>query len=113
MNNENFIKQFNEMAAYTNDLAVRKGFWENDNDSKNAEKIALAHSELSEALEAMRHGNPPDDKIPDFSGAEAELADLVIRVMDLAHARGWRLAEAILKKMEYNESRPYKHNKSF
>jgi NTP pyrophosphatase (non-canonical NTP hydrolase) len=36
------------------------------------------HSELSEALEALRSGNKPDDHIPAFSGLAAELADVLL-----------------------------------
>ena len=72
------------------------------------------HSELSEALEALRHGNPPDDKIPEFNGVEAELADCVIRIFDYCKQRGYRIVEAILAKHKFNETRPYKHgNKKF
>lgn len=90
---------------------MRKGFW--GEERNDAEMIALCHSELSEALEALRQGNPPDDKIPEFSGAEAELADCLIRIFDMCHGRGWRLAEAVLTKMEYNAGRPYRHGKTF
>ena len=71
--------------------------------------IALMHSELSETLEAYREGNPESTKIPPYTKVEAEMADVVIRVIDHCHARGHRLAEAILAKMAYNESRPHKH----
>lgn len=71
------------------------------------------HSELSEALEALRHGNPMDDHIPEFTGVEAELADVVIRVMDYACSRNLRLGEAIVAKMAYNTTRENKHGKLF
>jgi NTP pyrophosphatase (non-canonical NTP hydrolase) len=71
--------------------------------------ISLMHSELSEVLEAYRHGNPPSEKLPGFTSVEEELADVVIRVLDHAGARGHRVAEAVLAKMEYNEGRPFKH----
>lgn len=45
-------------------------------------KIALIHSEASEGLEAYRT-NAPDDKLPQFAGITAEMADVLIRVGDL------------------------------
>ena len=45
-------------------------------------KIALIHSETSEGLEAYRK-DAIDDKITDFAGITAEMADVLIRVGDL------------------------------
>lgn len=104
-----FISAFNQLADEVHQNAKAHGFWETDRN--DGEMICLMHSELSEAHEAIRHGNPPDDKVPEFLGTEAELADVIIRIMDMAHARKWRVAEALIAKMEMNKSRPYKHGK--
>lgn len=91
--------------------AIEKGWWEDPR--PDAELIALMHSELSEALEALRAGNPADDKISWFTGVEAELADCVIRIFDAAAGKGWNVTGAILAKMKFNEKREYKHGKQF
>lgn len=102
-----FPSEFDKIAVEVNQTAIEKGWCEDDRNE--GELIALMHSELSEALEALRHGNPPDDKIPEFSGAEAELADVIIRIMDMAVAKGYRVGDAVVAKMEFNKSRSYKH----
>ena len=71
---------FDRLSKQVNDNARAHGWW--DAERNNGEMIALMHSELSEALEAERHGNPPSDHIPKFSGMEEEFADVIIRIMD-------------------------------
>ena len=106
-----FIGEFNKLSKDIHQNAVDKGFWEGERN--DGELLMLIVTELAEACEALRHGNPPDNHIPEFSGAEAELADAVIRIMDHAEGRGWRLAEAMIAKNTYNKFRPRKHGKEF
>lgn len=89
-----------------------------------ATKICLMHSELSEALEAVRIGKfrmyteegplvrTEGGKIVEHykpEGMVAELADVVIRAMDLCEALGISLEDAILHKAMYNKTRPFRH----
>ena len=69
-----------------------------------AEKLALIHSEVSEAMEGARK-NLMDDKLPHRKMLEVELADAVIRILDLAGALQLDLAGAIQEKLAYNAVR--------
>jgi len=102
-----FLIGFTEMQEAVYKTAVEHGWW--DDERNNGELIALMHSELSEGLDSLRHGDPPSDHIPEFSGLEEEFADVIIRIMDYAQARGLRVGEAVLAKAKFNESRRYKH----
>lgn len=68
---------------------------------------------MSEFFEAHRNHalNKPCDKKtePQITNAQEELADIVIRVCDLAQELGIDLGEAVVAKMAYNKTRPHKH----
>ncbi len=64
-------------------------------------KLALVHSEVSEALEAVRHA--------DFDNFGEELADVLIRVLDLADGLGVDLDTHVERKLQKNRERGYRH----
>jgi NTP pyrophosphatase (non-canonical NTP hydrolase) len=88
-------------------VAVDHGWW--DESRNNGECIALMHSELSEALEALRHHRPVSDHIAPIGLLEEELADVIIRVLDFSEALNLDIGSALLKKIEFNRTRPHKH----
>lgn len=67
-------------------------------------KVALIHSEVSEALEAHRK-DKMDDHLPHRKGVEVELADVLIRIFSLAEWMKLDLSGAMMEKLEYNRHR--------
>jgi len=68
------------------------------------ELLCLIHSEISEAMEGHRKGLQ-DDKLPHRPMIEVELADALIRILDLAGAMQLDLGGAVLEKIKFNMSR--------
>lgn len=105
--------------------ATKKGFWEDWdlvlnlrsemklnckeykdlNNNLIGNRLMLITGEVAEAHEALRKD--------DNENLSEELADIVIRVADLAGGLNIDLESEILKKMEKNKNRPYKHGKNF
>lgn len=128
---ELFVEAFRCMQKAVHAIQEEKGFSETDHQinelalyvsgtrfealipeiklARQSQKLMLIVSELSEALESLRKGNSSDSHIPQFSGMEAECADAIIRIMNLATDTNSHLAEAIVAKTTYNAQRPMKH----
>lgn len=101
-----------------------KGFWEGERNT--GELLMLVVSELSEALEALRHERTAeaykDTQVMSFVTVfqalikdtfEDEIADAIIRLFDLAGGLGIDIDNHIAMKLAYNSTRPAKHGKKF
>lgn len=86
--------QINEIAEKQFDWVERMG-WHN---KTVLEALALIASEVGEAVNECRGETPTD-------AFGIELADIILRVADLAHCSGIDLADVIAKKMKINELR--------
>ena len=93
--------------------ACDAGWWDDYHSGNSSEvfrkniigtKLALIHSEVSEAMEGYRKGIK-DDHLTHRDMCEVELADAVIRILDLAGALGYELQNAVMEKLEYNRIR--------
>lgn len=120
----------NELAQKIHEANIKKGFYEDD-DKNIGEMLALIHSEVSEALESDRKGRYVRSSINEVNGwfddedfknsfgqhikdtFEDELADIVIRVLDLSAFKGVDIEAHIEAKMRYNSLRPHKHGKKY
>lgn len=106
-----------DLAKKIHQANVAAGWWTNletgetltsvggDSPKRNIpEMLCLVHSEISEAMEGFRK-NLMDDKLPHRKMLEVELADAVIRILDMTEGLGLDIEGAILEKMEYNAKR--------
>jgi len=101
--NKGFYDEFNALRDYS--LVNPMPGMEYIKNIHTSNLIMLVVSELSEAVEGLRKG--------DTENLAEEIADSVIRIMDLSGFLGIDLEKEICKKMAYNETRPARHGKRF
>jgi len=128
---QNFINAFWSLAERNHEAMRANKFWDGRDAILKAAEAAggdplkevawnmmksqireLIISEVSEACEGDRK-DLMDDKIPQFTMEEAEIADVIIRIFDYAAGCDLRVAEAVVWKMRHNLTRPPMHGKKF
>lgn len=105
------IAAVNLLSTECHGAAARAGWWSDLSTGESLigkrnvpEMLCLIHCEVSEALQGYRK-NEKDSHLPNRSALSVELADAIIRIMDLDGALGLDIAGAIVEKMRYNANR--------
>lgn len=126
-------KNLNELMDKIHQNAVAKGFW--DKEPNLGEKLMLIVTELAEALEVHRkkggvimlpsEGSKlslerlPDEFFPETFSIQVkdtfpdEMADALIRILDLCGKLNIDIAWHVEQKMRYNATRPRLHGKAY
>ena len=130
------MKTLNKLRDEIHENAKNKGFW--DKEREIGTRLMLCVSELAEAMEADRKDRYADleayrecEKADDIfeidkhlylvrsfqclikDTFEDELADTIIRILDLCGAKGIDIEKHIELKMKYNETRERMHGKKY
>ena len=117
----------------------QKGWRSDDSPKRPVgELVALLHSEVTECFESFRNGehelwyeypngvsselsviraaaclngdcDPNETVMGKPQGMAAELADVIIRVLDFADEYQMPIVQAVLNKHAYNQTRPFRH----
>ncbi len=108
---QNIVTAINLLAEEINRLSSSKGFWDTGiSDETIVTKLALIHTEVAEATEEVRKDFSYDDRIEALG---EEIADVVIRALDLSAGLKLDIGNIILRKHNANATRPYRHGKRF
>ena len=128
------MKNLNELAKEINENANKKGFWNNMHfavditknqvrsigldkhvrDAFISQKLALVHSEISEAMEATRLNNYENNGygLYEKDTFVDELADSLIRILDICGELKIDIESQVSWKMEKNKQREFMHGKN-
>lgn len=117
----------NDLAKEVHQVNKDKGFW--DKERNVGEMLMLVTSELGEAMEAHRKGkfanweayktaldkmNAPDNFKKHIKDSfEDEIADAILRLLDMAAGLNIDLDKQVQAKLEYNRSRERFHGKKY
>ena len=123
MNRRDFItiESLNDMAERVHELAREKGFYEYvETEGQYIERSCnKLHDDVIELHDAYRNGKlrercDKSDKMEDagisaLSCLEEELADIIIRALDISVKMGVDIGHSVIQKHLFNKTRPYQH----
>jgi hypothetical protein len=112
---DNFLINLNSLSKQIHRDNVKAGWWTDPESGEDLRegwwskyvdftKLALVHSEVSEAVEGARKGIA-DDHLPQRDMEEVELADTIIRILDYCGKKNYDIHGALFEKLEYNKNR--------
>jgi NTP pyrophosphatase (non-canonical NTP hydrolase) len=115
------FEMLNDMAKTIYQNNKEKGFW--DKERNMGETLMLVVTELAEAMEAYRKGQLAPVPVPFVDNEvfkahykdtfEDEIADSIIRLLDLCGGFHIDIAFHVREKVQYNMSRERLHGKKF
>ncbi len=107
------VKTIGDWVHEIHKNAVQHGWYDGQSVKNFGELLMLVVTEVAEVMEEYRNGRLMRETYVNekgkMCGIPSELADIVIRVMDICGYYEIDLEQAIAEKHEYNKSRPYKH----
>lgn len=113
-----------DIARLVNSIALNSGWWNKYEDhgfqttvNGTAEKLLMIHTEVSEAVEDLRVALTDTElasTVYEYGeskpcGFPTELADIIIRTLDLAEWLGIDIEDALARKISYNATRDFRH----
>ena len=99
------------------ETAREKGFTVNEQGAEIDRKLLLIVREIGEAHEELRDGRGTNeiyfgsDGKPE--GFPIEMADAIVRILQLCRSQQIDIGAAVKMKMDFNDTRPYKHGRQF
>lgn len=119
---ERAAADINALADEVAKISEQNGFWESEGLGDlglMATKLALIADEVCEAIRVHRdiyegelraHSTMTDEQEEEFI---EELADIMIRTLDIAGHYGFELGNTVMDKIDKNRNRPYRHGKRY
>jgi NTP pyrophosphatase (non-canonical NTP hydrolase) len=119
---QSLAEQIDALAAQIAENAEDKGFWDSPTDPLHMVPVKhdLVHTEIAEASRVHRevYDDDAEDPVIGMTPMQEqdyteELADAIIRLLDIAGYYDLEIGDSILAKVEKNTSRPKLHGKRY